>query len=278
MGPAVPPCAVQHRCRHAHRAPAAAARPPREVGVLVVREVSRIEDADVAEHRCSQQHPSATPAGDVTNRAIVGVVGRAEPDLDAFACRGQVGSQRVHPADASRPDAQLDHLRAAPLNRRFRVGGAECHPGPRIDDRDLERSRVTRRRDRDAEGGVPAQLQDELEGPRDIDMDAHAIGQAPARDVDPVETDALDDRIPIRREPGDRDGHVDERRLEQDLRAGGADAIVGGHGIDERTEPVGLDDGVVVHQRDEIDVVEVTHGPVATFGEPQVGTVLDESD
>ena len=85
---------VDDRLRHGNGPPPVTPSPPRQVGVLVVREEPRIEQADLDEHLPAQQHP---PTAETVVRSAdhVVVVGLGEVPVVALAVVGQGGAETV---------------------------------------------------------------------------------------------------------------------------------------------------------------------------------------
>jgi len=248
------------RVRNDHDAPAVPSRPPRQIGVLVVREEPRIEEPDVVEHRRSEED---SPAAEPIDRAVRQASGDrpTEPTVEALTQVGQSGPEAVEElgplrrkvGGARTGSAKCDSLRAT---------AQKCHAA-RASARDGDQFGI--RAGWDPQVGGALDVAAHVERPRQVRFDSDPGGHEPTGHVQSVHLDPLQGH-PLRCVNRDRCN----RRFEHHAGRSGTGPAITLQGIDERTQPARLDDGIVVDQGHVVDAGSIAHRPVAPLGEPEV--------
>jgi hypothetical protein len=109
-----------------------------------------------------------------------------------------------------------------------------------------------------------------LEAPEALDP----LGVPPRVLVGDLDTGQSDPKVPTvaraRPEGGRDDGQVEEPRREEDAGTGGAEPGIGIQRLDEGTQPMRVDEGVVVDQGHVVQALEVRHGHVVG-GKAEIG-------
>ncbi len=236
-------CMPDLRIGDDHCVPTEGPGSPGEIGVLVVREESRIEEPNLVEHRGTQQDsPAAEAVGWIIRYSSVDR--STETAVDTLSEFIETGAQAVEEFDPVPTEFDRARTRRLELDLRRAVGRNSHTPVPCTGDGD----HIAARACRDHDSGNTLDVAPNIERPRQI-----RLGAKPGRDDPPGHVDTIH-LHPLQRHPGrSPEHHLGRRRFEHHLRSSGSCRRVGLERFDEGSEPVGPDDDVVVDQRHVVD-------------------------
>ena len=255
---------ADHRRRNGLDPPSGPSGPPGQVGVLVVGEERRVEQADLVQHGGPQQRPSPAEALHLHRREVV-TVDLTQVEVEALA---QPVQRRAHGVE------QRHRGRAGNQAERAPGTGHAVHPAAADVDRATAQHRqgdlgagVARRHPHPARPGEPV---GHVERPVQRVHGPEVLHPDRTGDVQAVDQHRSQLRV---RGGADVDRH--EVRLQHQPGRGRPHRGVGLHGLHQREQPSRVDDGVVVDQGHVVHAGPVPHPAVAPLGEAQVGAVLD---
>ncbi len=270
--------------------PAEDPAPPRQVGVLVVEEVGRIEPADVVQERSSDEHRRTRPREHLFGLVEASVVGFEVAAVGG----GSVGVQ--HDADVVDQGDRIGDVVGRP--QRAPLGPmVDCHLGGAVPSGHGDCRRAAAAGQAELEGRVTIEpvhvhLRDRppvRPGERAADGDGVVLPAPeagdeldPVRDVYAVDARAaeLNAEVAVVATPGPdrRRADLDPNELpgQQHLRCRGSQFRIRLERRDQRLQPPRLRDGVVVQKGDVLAIRQRVEAEVAGATEAQIRSRLDE--